>query len=77
MTTISVSLDNQSKRQLDEIAKETNRSRSDVIRDMVAWYQLKTTVDAMQVKAAPLLRRFGLETDDQIAAHADKDEGST
>ena len=72
MTTISISLDDQSKEQLDRIAKKTNRSRSDVVRDMVAWYELKATTDAMQQKAAPLLRRLGLETDGQIAAYADE-----
>jgi predicted transcriptional regulator len=72
MATISISLDDQSKEQLDQIAKKTNRSRSDVVRDMVAWYELKATTDAMQQKAAPLLRRLGLETDEQIAAYADE-----
>lgn len=73
MTTISLSLDNHSKQQLDEIAQKTNRSRSDVVRDMVAWYQLKVTIDAMQHKVTPLLRKLGLETDEQIAQYADKD----
>lgn len=72
MTTISLSLDDQSKQQLDKIAQRTNRSRSDVVRDMVAWYQLKITVDTMQQKAMPLLRKLGLETDNQIAEYADK-----
>jgi len=73
MTTISLSLDDYSKQQLDMIAQETNRSRSDVVRDMVSWYQLKVTVDAMQQKATPLLRKLGLETDEQIAEYANKD----
>ena len=72
MTTISLSLDDRSKQQLDTIAQKTNRSRSDVVRDMVAWYQLKVTVDTMQQKATPLLRKLGLETDEQIAKYADK-----
>ncbi len=73
MTTISISLDDRSKQQLDQIAAKTNRSRSDVVRDMVAWYELKLTTDAMQQKAAPLLRRLGLETDEQIAGYASQD----
>lgn len=73
MTTISISLDNHSKQQLDKIAKETKRSRSDVVRDMVSWYELKLTTDAMQQKAIPLLRRLGLETDEQIAEYASND----
>jgi predicted transcriptional regulator len=73
MTTISISLDDRAKKQLDQIAQETNRSRSDVVRDMVAWYDLKLTIDVMQQKSAPLLRRLGLETDEQIAEYADKD----
>jgi len=72
MTTISISIDDRSKQQLDQIAQKTNRSRSDVVRDMVAWYELKLTVDAMQQKATPLLRRLGLETDEQIAEYASK-----
>jgi predicted transcriptional regulator len=73
MTTISISIDDASKRQLDKIAALTKRSRSDVVRDMVAWYELKLTTDALQQKAAPLLRRLGLETDDQIARYASQD----
>ena len=73
MTTISISLDNRSKLLLDQITKQTNRSRSDVVRDMVAWYQLRLTADAMQQQAAPLLRRLGLETDEQIAEYAAQD----
>jgi predicted transcriptional regulator len=73
MTTISISLDDRAKKQLDQIAQETNRSRSDVVRDMVAWYDLKLTIDVMQQKSAPLLRRLGLETDEQIAEYADQD----
>ncbi len=73
MKTISLSLDDRSKQQLDEIVRNTNRSRSDVVRDMIAWYELKTTVDAMQQKAAPLLRRLSLETDEHIAAYASQD----
>ena len=72
MITISLSLDDRSKQQLDTIARKTNSSRSDVVRNMVAWYQLKITVDAMQQKATPLLRKLGLETDEQIAEYADK-----
>ena len=73
MTTISISLDDRSKEQLDKIAETTNRSRSDVVRDMVSWYELKLTVDALQQKAAPVIKRLGLETDDQIASYASKD----
>jgi predicted transcriptional regulator len=73
MTTISISIDDRSKQQLDQIAESTNRSRSDVVRDMIAWYELKLTVDTMQQSAAPLLRRLGLETDEQIAEYASED----
>jgi metal-responsive CopG/Arc/MetJ family transcriptional regulator len=74
MTTISLSLDERSKRQLDEMAQKSSRSRSDVVRDMVSWYNLKEAADAMQQKAAPLLRRLGLETDEQIAEYANSTE---
>lgn len=72
MTTISLSIDDQSKQELDNIAQTTNRSRSDVVRDMVAWYQLKITTDSMLLKTTPLLRKHSLETDEQIAKYADK-----
>lgn len=72
MTTISISLDDDSKKQLDHIAQQMKRSRSDVVRDMVAWYNLKLAADAMQQQTAPFLRKLGLETDEQIAAYADQ-----
>lgn len=73
MKTISISLDDQTKQTLDRMAKDSRRTRSDIVRDMVAWYELSRITDEMQRKAKPLLRRLQLETDQQIADYASAD----
>ncbi len=73
MVTVSFSLDTETKDTLDRLAKNSRKNRSDIMRDMLAWYRLKFTVDQMQAEAMPLLRHLELETDEQIAEYADKD----
>lgn len=72
MKTISISLDDNSKQTLDELAHSSHRSRSDLVRDMLAWQQLRMTVGQMQAEATPILRHLELDTDEQIAEYADK-----
>lgn len=66
MTTVSISLDNELKKELDAIAKTSGVSRSDAIRQMIryrAWEQRREKIAViMQAKFDEL----GLETYDDI-----------
>lgn len=70
MTTISISVDDQTKRDLEVLTKELGATRSDVIRDMFVRYRLQKKLEEIEASAGPVLRKLGLETEDDIAAYA-------
>ncbi len=69
MKTVSFSLDEETERGIDAIAKQAKMSRSDVVRSMYARLKLEKTFEEMQAQAAPMLDRLGLQTEDAIAAY--------
>ncbi len=69
MTTISISLYEKTKHDIDRLAKEAGKSRSDIIRETFARYRLKQTMHKIQAEAAPILTRLGLETEEDIAKY--------
>jgi hypothetical protein len=70
MKTVSFSLDEETAQGIEALAKQTKSSRSDVVRSMYARMRLEKTLEEMQAQAAPLLKRLGLETEDDVAAYA-------
>jgi metal-responsive CopG/Arc/MetJ family transcriptional regulator len=70
MATISISLDDQTKQELDSISKQLRTTRSDVIRDMFVRYRLQKKLEEIEASAGPVLRKLGLETEDDIAKYA-------
>lgn len=72
MTTVSISLDEQTKKDLDALAKKARVSRSDIIRDMFARYRLQQTVHSMQETARPKLQELRLETEDDIVGYINR-----
>ncbi len=70
MTTVSFSLDEETKQGIEALAKEAKQSRSDVVRGMYARYRLEKTLQEMQQQAAPLLEKLGLKTEEDIARYA-------
>lgn len=69
MKTVSFSLDEETDQGIGEIAKQTKMSRSDVVRSMYSRIRLEKTLEEMQAQAAPLLKKLGLESEDDIAAY--------
>jgi metal-responsive CopG/Arc/MetJ family transcriptional regulator len=67
MTTIRISLDDHLMECLDRIALETNQSRSKVVRDMIAWYELRATVNTMSQTA--LAKDWDTPEEDAAWAH--------
>ena len=68
--TVSFSIDDTTKKNIERLARKTKKSRSDIVRDMFAFYRAQVAAQALQDAARPTLRRLGLETEDQITAHA-------
>lgn len=70
MKTVSFSLDEETASGIKSLAKQTKSSQSDIVRSMYARIRLEKTLEEMQAQAAPLLKRLGLETEDDVAAYA-------
>lgn len=69
MATVSISVDEQTKNDLDKMTKEFGMSRSDVVRDMFVRYRLQKKLEEIEASAGPVLRKLGLETEDDIARY--------
>ena len=70
MKTVSFSLDEETVQGIEALAKQAKLSRSDIVRSMYARMRLEKTLEEMQSQAAPLLKKLGLETEDDIAAYS-------
>ncbi len=70
MKTVSYSLDEETRKGIEAIASKRKISRSDVVRAMYIRMQLEKTLEDMQDQAAPLLKKLGLENEDDIARYA-------
>lgn len=65
MTTISFSVDKETKAELERIAKQQRRSKSAVFRDMYNAYQFRQTLAEVQRVGRKKFLELGIETIDQ------------
>lgn len=65
MGVISFSVDDQTKEDLELIAKEERRSKSEVFRDMYNAYKFKKTLSKVQQVGREKFLALGIETIDQ------------
>lgn len=70
MRTVSFSLDEETVKGIESLAKQFKLSKSDVIRSMYARMRLERSLEDLQAKATPVLEKLGLHTEDDIAAYA-------
>ncbi|HVC35891.1 MAG TPA: hypothetical protein VNE40_00385 [Candidatus Dormibacteraeota bacterium] len=70
MKTVSYSLDEETALGIKALAKQMKSSQSDIVRSMYARMRLEKTLEEMEEQAAPLLKRLGLETEDDVATYA-------
>lgn len=70
MKTVSYSLDEETSDGIAALAKSRKVSRSDIVREMYARVQLEKTLEEMQAQTAPLLKKLGLDTEEDIARYA-------
>ncbi len=69
LVTVNFSVDRKVQEQLDEQAAKEGRSKSDIFREMYRLYRLDKALDAVYAQVGPLVKRLGLETDDDIARY--------
>lgn len=66
MTTVSFSVERDVIEDLDKRAAKERRSRSDIFRDMYRSYQFNKALEDIQAATAPIARKLGIETDDDV-----------
>lgn len=64
--TVSFSVDLELKQDLDKLALQEKRSKSDIFREMYNYYRFKTTLRRVQDHGVLIAERLGLETDDDV-----------
>lgn len=64
--TASYSLDKETKETIDRLARETKRSRSDVVRDMAASYSLRSDWQAIQQTAGQKAKELGITSEEDV-----------
>jgi hypothetical protein len=67
--TVSFSVDTELRDDLDRLAKEQKRSKSDLFREMYNYYQFKTALRQIQEQGVLIAEHLGLETDDDVYAY--------
>ncbi len=74
MTTISFSVEEDIKKSFDKWAKQSQKSKSSVLRDMVRSYEFNEALNSIQEAAAPKLKELGIETEEQLYEYLESDE---
>ncbi|WP_162907101.1 ribbon-helix-helix protein, CopG family [Allorhizocola rhizosphaerae] len=70
--TISFSVDTALKDDLDKIAAEEGRSKSDLFREMYNSYMFKRALRRVQDQGVLVATRLGLQTDEDVYRYLDK-----
>jgi hypothetical protein len=70
--TVSFSVDEELRDDLDRLAKEQKRSKSDLFREMYNYYRFKTTLRRIQDQGVLIAEKLGLETDDDVYKYLSK-----
>ncbi len=72
MTVISFSVDEQTKKDLNAIARQQGRSKSDLFRDMYKAYSFDQTLAKVRAVAQPKFLALGIESVDQAEEFLEK-----
>lgn len=69
MTVISFSIDEQIKEDVERMAREERRSKSDIFREMYDAYKFKKTLTKVQKVGREKFLKLGIESIDQAEAY--------
>lgn len=64
--TVSFSVDSDLRDDLNKLAADEKRSKSDLFREMYNYYRFKVTLNRAQEHGSVIAQRLGLETDDDV-----------
>lgn len=64
--TVSFSVDTTLVKDLNRVAAEEGRSKSDIFREMYNYYMFKRSLRRVQDQGVLIAQRLGLETDDDV-----------
>lgn len=70
-TTVSFSLDSETKQLIDNLAKKTKRSRSDVLRSLTQSYALRQQWESIKATAQTKARELELTSDQAVQDYLD------
>jgi predicted transcriptional regulator len=68
-TAITFSVGEDIKQDLDRLAREQRRSKSDIFREMYDYYMLKRSLSQLQLEGQEVAARLGLETADDVVRY--------
>jgi len=74
LATVSFSVDVATKQDLDKLAHESGRSKSDLFREMYNYYRFKIALRRLQEQGSIIATRLGLETDDDVYKYLSKSD---
>ena len=74
MTTISFSVEENVKKSFDKWAKRNNKSKSDILRDIVRAYEFNEAISDLQEKSVPILKDLGIKTEEDLMEYLESDE---
>lgn len=66
MTTISFSVEDAIKKDIERLAKRSGRSKSDVFRDIYASYRFRHSLAELQRQLRPKALKLGIQADDDV-----------
>ena len=67
--TLSFSVDEELKQDLNKLAAEEGRSQSDLFREMYNYYRFRLTLRNVQEQGTRIAAALGLETEDDVFRH--------
>jgi hypothetical protein len=74
MTTISFSVEDSIKQDIDRFARVAKKSKSDVFRDMVVTYKFNTDLEAFQKRSEAVLKQLGIRDEQELYDYLESDE---
>jgi predicted transcriptional regulator len=68
-TAITFSVEEDIKQDMNRLAREQRRSKSDIFREMYDYYMLKRSLSQLQLEGQEVAARLGLETADDVVRY--------
>lgn len=74
MSTMSFSVEDDTKRDFAVWAKRAKKSKSDLFRDMITSYRFNQSFEEFALKSDVVLKDLGIETDEELYAYLESDQ---